>query len=203
VNDRVHALAAAVRRARTSEPGLGAPVPAYASLLVPYDPLRLDGSDVAARLASLMDAHVIETAEGSRDRDRLVEIPTRYGGRDGPDLDEVAALHGMRTAQVVEAHTSVEYQVHFVGFAPGFAYLGSVPAVIATPRHPTPRPRVPAGSVGIADRQTGVYPLEGPGGWRLIGRTGLRIWDVRRDPPALLLPGSRARFIPLAGADAP
>jgi KipI family sensor histidine kinase inhibitor len=127
----------------------------------------------------------------------VIELPTRYGGADGPDLDEVAALHGLSARAVIEFHAGTVYRVAFVGFLPGFAYLGSLPHSLATPRRATPRERVPAGSVGIADRQTGVYPFASPGGWQLIGRTATTVWDPRRDPPALLEPGRRIRFVPL------
>jgi KipI family sensor histidine kinase inhibitor len=135
------------------------------------------------------------TAGGGRGP--LVEVPTRYGGVDGPDLDEVAAMHGLPAAAVIEAHASVEYRAYFLGFAPGFAYLGRVPAAIATPRLPTPRTRVPAGSVGLAGEQTAVYPSDSPGGWRLIGRTDLRVWDPAADAPARIPPGARVRFVPV------
>ena len=131
---------------------------------------------------------------------RLVEVPVRYGGADGPDLEDVARLHGLRPSDVVELHASVEYEAFFLGFAPGFAYLGPLPASLVTPRLDVPRPRVPAGSVAIAGAQSAIYPTDTPGGWRLIGRTDLRPWDVTRDPPALILPGDRVRFVPVATA---
>lgn len=191
---RVHALAAAVRE--IADPAFEAPVPGYASLLVPFDPLALGPDEAAERVRPLLaegdDAGAPASAGGE-----LVELPTHYGGADGPDLEAVAAAHDLRSADVIELHASVEYVVHFVGFSPGFAYLGAVPPAIATPRHVRPRERVPAGSVGIADRQTAVYPGGTPGGWQLIGRTEAVVWDARRDPPALLAPGVRVRFVPL------
>lgn len=126
---------------------------------------------------------------------RLVEIPTRYGGSDGEDLSLVAELTGMNEAEVVDLYGGTEYEVFMLGFAPGFAYLGLVPEAIALPRRATPRPRVPAGSVAIAGRQTAVYPVETPGGWHLIGRTDLVLWDAARREPALLAPGDRVRFV--------
>jgi KipI family sensor histidine kinase inhibitor len=189
---RVHALAAAVRQ--LSDPALGAPVPGYGSLLVPFDPLALEPDEASARIRPLLSG---STDQPDAAAGAPVALPTHYGGADGPDLEAVAAAHGMRPAAVIEIHASVEYVVHFVGFAPGFAYLGAVPPAIATPRHPRPRERVPAGSVGIADRQTAVYPGGTPGGWQLIGRTEAAVWDARRDPPALLAPGARVRFVPL------
>jgi KipI family sensor histidine kinase inhibitor len=125
-----------------------------------------------------------------------IEIPVRYGGPDGPDLEEVASRHGLTSADVVELHAGARYRVLFLGFAPGFAYLGGLPAAIATPRRASPRERVPAGSVGIAGEQTGVYPLSMPGGWNLIGRTDLVLFDPLRPEPALLRPGAPVRFVP-------
>jgi KipI family sensor histidine kinase inhibitor len=122
----------------------------------------------------------------------LFEVPTTY---DGPDLQRVADHGRLAVKEVIDLHTSVEYLVYCIGFAPGFAYCGSVPEQIACPRLPSPRTRVLAGSVGIAGRQTGVYPVESPGGWNIIGRTSMALFDVRRDPPALLKPGDRIRFV--------
>jgi len=196
-NARVHDLAAAVRSLAQSDARFGSPVPAYASLLVPIDPLALGTDAAIERLADIVAAvppsRSTEAAAGP-----LVDLATRYGGADGPDLADVAALHDLTEADVIELHASVEYHVFFLGFAPGFAYLGTVPEAIATPRRATPRTRVPAGSVGLAGDQTGVYPFEMPGGWQLIGRTGARLWDLARPSPALLAPGARVRFVPRA-----
>jgi inhibitor of KinA len=169
-------------------------VPAYASVLVPFDPLRIDVAAVTERLYALLrddDA----SAAGARPG-RTVELPTRYGGDAGPDLAEVAERAGLTAADVVDLHASVPYRVYMLGFAPGFAYLGRVPAPITVPRRAVPRPRVPAGSVGIAGEQTGVYPFASPGGWQLIGRTDAVLWDVDRHLPALLQAGDTVRFVP-------
>jgi allophanate hydrolase subunit 1 len=125
-----------------------------------------------------------------------VEIPTRYGGPNGPDLVVVAELSGLPPAAVVEAHASLTYRALFLGFSPGFAYLGVLPRAIVVPRRAEPRVRVPAGSVALAGEQTAVYPLESPGGWQLIGRTSVALWDPRRDPPARIQPGDAVRFVP-------
>ena len=122
----------------------------------------------------------------------VVTVPTRY---DGEDLAEVAALWGMSTAEAVRIHTGSEYRVAFCGFAPGFAYLTGLPEQYAVPRRATPRTRVPAGSVALAGGYTGVYPSASPGGWQLLGRTALTVWDLEREPAALLLPGTRVRFV--------
>ena len=197
---RARAIAAAIEAAPGSG-SFGRPVPAYASVLVPFDPLSLSVAEATAAVAAIVDATVrgagAVTGAGRVDG-RLVEVPVRYGGADGPDLEDVARLHGLRPSDVVELHASVEYEAFFLGFAPGFAYLGPLPASLVTPRLDVPRPRVPAGSVAIAGAQSAIYPTDTPGGWRLIGRTDLRPWDVTRDPPALILPGDRVRFVPVA-----
>ena len=122
----------------------------------------------------------------------LVELPTTY---DGEDLDDVAHRWGMTRSEVVATHTSTRFTVAFVGFAPGFAYCTGLPAELAVPRLERPRPRVPAGAVGVAGEYTAAYPTASPGGWRLIGRTDARLWDSARDEPALLTPGTRVRFV--------
>ncbi|TKI05443.1 5-oxoprolinase subunit PxpB [Martelella alba] len=127
---------------------------------------------------------------------RDIEIPVVYGGEQGPDLEIVAELAGMTTGQVVACHAEARYDVYFLGFQPGFPYLGGLPDAIAAPRRAEPRLRVPAGSVGIGGRQTGIYPRATPGGWQIIGRTSRRLFDPARNPPTLLLPGDRVRFVP-------
>jgi inhibitor of KinA len=125
---------------------------------------------------------------------RLLEIPVCYGEELGPDLQNVAAMHGITSEQVIQLHTSTTYLVYFLGFVPGFAYLGELPEALVTPRHATPRRKVPAGSVGIAGNQTGVYPCETPGGWRLLGRTPLAMFRPEQDGLSLLSIGDRVRF---------
>ncbi len=127
---------------------------------------------------------------------REVDIPVIYGGEAGPDLAWVADYVGMSARQLVECHSSVTYVVFFLGFQPGFPYLGGLPEGISAPRRAEPRLSVPAGSVGIGGKQTGVYPLETPGGWQIIGRTTLALFDPRNDPPTLLMPGDNVRFVP-------
>jgi KipI family sensor histidine kinase inhibitor len=168
--------------------GLISTVPAYASLLCHYDP---DMTDVARLGASIrqLEGHV----DGSVRLGTIVDIPTRY---DGPDLAEVALKTNLTPAGVIEAHTGREYLVYCVGFAPGFTYCGTLPEQIAVPRLASPRLRVSAGSIGIAGRQTGIYAVESPGGWNLIGRTDLRLFDPAADPPARFKPGDRLRFVP-------
>jgi len=129
-----------------------------------------------------------------------MEIPTCYGGEFGPDLNELAGLHGMTPSQVVELHASVAYVVYFLGFVPGFAYLGGLSEALATPRLDSPRRNTPPGSVGIADNQTGVYPFDTPGGWRLIGRTPIAMFRRDRENKSFLAIGDRVRFTPISAA---
>jgi KipI family sensor histidine kinase inhibitor len=166
---------------------------------VHYDPVAwATGADApGAAIAQALGARVSATADVVVAPGRLVEIPVRYGGADGPDLGEVAAHAGLTESQVVVLHASVEYDVYMVGFSPGFPYLAGLPERLAMPRRATPRVRVPAGSVAIGGLQTGVYPLASPGGWRLIGRTPLPLFDPRREPPVLLSLGDRVRFVPV------
>jgi KipI family sensor histidine kinase inhibitor len=191
VNRRVHALAVRIEDAGIS--GVVETVPAYASLLVHYDPLHLDYPVIA----NLLQEQLNQIGELRLPDPRRVEIFTRYGGEDGPDLAFVAEFHGLTEAQVVALHSEVKYQVYFIGFLPGFAYLGGLPDTLATPRLEKPRMQVPAGSVGIAGAQTGIYPCISPGGWRLIGMTEVVLFDPNRIPPALLAPGDLVRFVPL------
>lgn len=139
---------------------------------------------------------ILRNPESLEPESRFIEIPVVYGGAAGPDLAVVAAHCGLSEKQVVELHSSVEYVVWFLGFQPGFPYLGSLPEQLHTPRRAEPRLHVPAGSVGIGGPQTGVYPLATPGGWQLIGHTSLSLFDPERDEPILLRPGDSVRFVP-------
>ncbi|EFH5160682.1 5-oxoprolinase subunit PxpB [Escherichia coli] len=139
---------------------------------------------------------ILRNPESLEPDSRFIEIPVVYGGEGGPDLAVVAAHCGLSEKQVVELHSSVEYVVWFLGFQPGFPYLGSLPEQLHTPRRAEPRLLVPAGSVGIGGPQTGVYPLATPGGWQLIGHTSLSLFDPARDEPILLRPGDSVRFVP-------
>jgi KipI family sensor histidine kinase inhibitor len=168
--------------------------PAYASILIDFDPLRIRHAGVKRAAAELF----AQAAAAPLPEPRTVEIPVAYGGDDGPDLEAVAALTGHTPEEVAAIHSGAEYLVYFLGFSPGFPYLGGLPESIATPRLETPRRRVPAGSVAIGGRQTGVYPMASPGGWRIIGRTPLRLFDPEADPPVLLRMGDHVRFVPLS-----
>ncbi len=200
ISRRVHAVARRLDAMREEEKGLafGISVPAYASLLIPFDPSNASAHEAAQQITELIDGFDLD--DGPTDLpSRLVEIGVRYGGHQGPDLIDVAERTGLTPEQVVEAHASVDYTCFFLAFAPGFGYLGLLPAELELPRRDDPRTRVPAGSVAIAGRQTAVYPSSTPGGWHLIGRTEAVLWDISRDPPALLSPGDRVRFVPGGG----
>jgi KipI family sensor histidine kinase inhibitor len=195
MNARAHALAAAVEEERAATPAIGRPVPAHASVLIPFDPRRIAPNDVMRVLRHLVAKAPTGAAAPPR---KPVEIPVRYGGSDGPDLDEVAGLCGLGPEAIVELHAGATYRVRFLGFAPGFPYLGPLPAPLAVPRRATPRERVPAGSVAIAGQQTAIYPTALPGGWRLIGRTDVVLFDPAASAgrPNLLAPGDAVRFVP-------
>jgi len=167
--------------------------PAFASLLIDFDPRRVSHQEMEALVRERMAA----APEAAGGETRTVEIPVSYGGGCGPDLESVAHHTGLTPARVVELHASASYLVYFLGFSPGFPYLGGLPVELATPRLAAPRKRVPAGSVAIGGSQTGIYPMESPGGWQIIGRTELRLFDPGADPPALLRMGDRVRFTPL------
>lgn len=188
LNRRVHLLAAAVMLQPL--PGVLECIPGYASLTVQYDPLRLTEAEARAWL----ERRLCLAEETAARPTRQVEVPVVY---DGPDLAFVAETCRLSPAEVIRLHSGALYTVYLMGFAPGFPYLGIVPPALRVPRLPTPRPKVPAGSVAIANAQTGIYPVESPGGWRLIGRTPLVLFDPERTPPFLFAPGDEVRFLPV------
>jgi KipI family sensor histidine kinase inhibitor len=191
VNER--AIELAQRLTARAGRGVRDIVPGYCTVGVHFDPLATD--------LSALERAILDAGKGLDGLDRLpgrpiVEIPVSYGGADGPDLDAVAAFAGCTPEEVVERHAGRTYRVYMLGFVPGFAYMGRVDPTIAAPRHRMPREKVPAGSVGIAGEQTGVYPMETPGGWQLVGRTRLQMFDASRERPSLLAPGDLVRFVP-------
>jgi KipI family sensor histidine kinase inhibitor len=165
-------------------------VPTYRSVTVHFDPLRCD---VHRLRAAMREAAATAPAAPAGS---LLEIPVEYGGQSGPDLGEVAAFGGITRDEVIGRHSAVEYRVFMLGFLPGFAYMGIVDDSIAAPRRAAPRTRIPAGSVAIAGKQTGIYPRTSPGGWQVIGRTSLELFDAAREPASLFAPGDRVRFVP-------
>ena len=165
--------------------------PGYVSLLVDFDPLVTSQDEMGALVSSLAGEDFVEDISEAR----TVEIPVCYGGEFGPDLEDVAEHAGLTSEEVVRLHSGALYDVCFLGFTGGFAYLGGMPPELSMPRLATPRHRVEAGSVGIAGGQTGVYPTVTPGGWRLIGRTPLSMFDPKAAQPTLVLPGDSVRFV--------
>lgn len=164
--------------------------PAYCSLLVSFDACAVDH----AQVESTLRGYEKRAEKIALPAPRLIEIPVCYGGELGPDLEKVAAKRKLKPERVIELHSSQTYRAYFLGFAPGFAYLGDLPDSLATPRLATPRKRVPVGSVGIAGKQTAVYPFATPGGWNLLGRTPLRMFQAEREPMELLDVGDEVRF---------
>lgn len=168
-------------------------VPTYCAVTIHFDPLELD--------ADLLLRAVEEAAAAGEDAapeaGETVVIPVAYGGEYGPDLEQVCAHTGLTAGEVIARHSGREYLIYMLGFTPGFPYMGGIDPTIATPRLKTPRTAIPAGSVGIAGAQTGVYPIQSPGGWQLIGRTPLRLFDMNRADPFLLRAGQKVRFQPI------
>jgi KipI family sensor histidine kinase inhibitor len=182
--ETVHRLHAALRA--LDPPGVVELVPAYRTVLIVAEPDRAGVLDELAAALPELELPPAEAVAGE-----TVEVPVRY---DGEDLPEVARLTGLEADEVVRRHTAPEYTVAFLGFSPGFPYLVGLDPALQVPRRDTPRTAIPAGSVGLAGDQTGIYPAASPGGWQLIGRTDVPLFDPARDPPALLAPGTRLRF---------
>jgi inhibitor of KinA len=164
--------------------------PAYCSVLVQFDPLKYRHE----QLEEILREYLTRLERVTLPEPRQVEIPVCYGGEHGPDLVDVSGLHRITPERVIEMHSSATYVVYFLGFVPGFAYLGGLPEALVTPRLPTPRRKVPVGSVGIAGNQTGVYPFATPGGWRLLGRTPVSLFRADRKELSLLSIGDHVRF---------
>ena len=191
VNALVHRMTDAIERAQLD--GVIELVPTYRSLMLHYDPSLTRPDTLRQEILSL-DTN----ASGEANDQRLVEIPTLYGGEYGPDIGFVAENAGMSESAVIEIHSGADYLVYAMGFSPGFPYLGGLDPRLNTPRLNTPRTLIPGGSVGIAETQTGAYPVASPGGWQLIGRTPLKLFDPESDPPTAINAGDRVRFVPLA-----
>jgi inhibitor of KinA len=196
LNARVHALARAVS-ARLG-PEVLEVVPAYASLLVLHDPLRVPRARLVRRIERLAAEVGEAPAPGPV---RVVRIPVCYGGELGPDLPDVARHAGLAAEEVIALHAAPVYRVYMMGFTPGFPYLGGLSPRLACPRLESPRTRIPGGSVAIGGVQTGIYPVESPGGWRLVGRTPVRLFDPGQAAPFLLAAGDGLRFAPVSRED--
>jgi KipI family sensor histidine kinase inhibitor len=188
VNRRVQQLMLQLRQAPL--PGVREIAPGYRSLLVVYDPLTTAPGELKERIAK---AAAQPGIAGLPQAKRLA-VPVFYGGNYGPDLEAVAGHLSISTDEVIRLHTETSYRVYMIGFTPGYPYMGELPAALAVPRRSTPRTRVPKGSVGIAQRQTGIYPVESPGGWQIIGWTPIELFDPSRQLPSLLEMGDRVKF---------
>jgi inhibitor of KinA len=193
VNRKVITLNEAALKAEVK--GVEELVPTYRSLLVRYNPLKTTYEQLVFCIRDIEKTLKESTTEV---KIRKITIPVVYGGEYGLDLTYVAQFHGLSEEQVVRLHSEREYRVYMIGFVAGFPYLGEVADEIATPRLETPRLKVLAGSVGIAEKQTGIYPCEAPGGWQIIGRTPLKIFNPLQQPPALLKPGDNVKFKPIS-----
>lgn len=191
LNQRVHTLDALFQN--DAIPGILETVPAYSTLLIHYDPLTLTFDQVTHWVRDKMT----QLDESFHRSPRRLEVPVRYGGASGPDLETVAVSKNISPADVIRIHSGREYTVYMMGFTPGFPYMGMLDERLIMPRLETPRTYVKAGSVAIADSQTGIYPLDSPGGWHLIGWTPLKLFDPTRDIPFLFSPGDLVKFIPV------
>ena len=194
INARIRASLRALDRAKPDY--LLETIPTYRSLLIIYDPIKIGYQELTEELRDL-----ISTGDEEEQTIKIVEIPVIYGGDYGPDLDYVAQHNGLDKEEVIKIHSSQDYLVYMLGFTPGFSYLGGMDERIATPRLAEPRTKIPAGSTGIAGSQTGIYPIDSPGGWQLIGRTPVKLYDPLSDPPVLLSAGDFVRFIPIDEED--
>ena len=169
-------------------------IPAFTSLLINYDPRVVNYKSLTKRLQKLLKLDVNEEASASR----VFEIPVCYGGEYGPDIENIAKHAGLTEEEVIEIHSSKDYLIYMLGFLPGFSYLGGLDERIHTPRLANPRIRIPAGSVGIGGSQTGIYPLDSPGGWQLLGMTPVKTYDPEREDPILFEAGNYIRFVPVS-----
>ena len=174
--------------------GIDGWVPAYRSILVYYDPRVINYPEIETILVNLNRESVLQPDSSPT----IIDIPTIYGGVYGPDLEHVASVNHLSPGEVINIHSGTDYLVYMMGFTPGFPYLGGLPDKIATPRLLQPRAVVPSGSVGIAGTQTGIYPIDSPGAWQIIGRAAVKLVDLALDPPFLLDVGDHLRFVPVS-----
>ncbi len=192
VNQQVHFLKEWIRNSGIE--GVNELIPAYASLLIEFDPYIIDANLIRDRVVE----GISQTQQVIYRSNQTIEIPTIYGGEYGPDLEFVASFTKLSASEVIRLHSEVEYTVIMMGFSPGFPYLGGMNPILAVPRLSSPRMRVPAGSVGIAGKQTGIYPSDSAGGWQLIGWTPVKLFNPVSEPHFLLKPGDRLRFQPVS-----
>ena len=174
--------------------GISEIIPTYRSILIIYDPLLIEYNNLIEYLKETYSG-LGDSSEGAT---RIVELPTVYGGEYGPDIEFVAKHNNLTVEQVIKLHSSTDYLLYMLGFTPGFGYLGGMKKEIETPRLQVPRTKIPAGSTGIAGNQTGIYPIDSPGGWQLIGRTPVKLYDPLATTPILLNAGDYVRFVPIS-----
>jgi len=191
VNKKVRNMFVTIEKSKLDE--ILEMVPTYRSLLVYHDPLKAKFYELCKKLREFEE----KLSDVDLEPARVVEIPTIYGGEYGPDIEFVASYNNLSVDEIIEIHSSRNYLVYMLGFTPGFPYLGGMSEEIATPRLKNPRTKIPAGSVGIAGKQTGIYPIDSPGGWQLIGRTPVKLFDPFAEPPVLLNSGDYVRFVPV------
>lgn len=191
INTKIRSMVTAIDESEFH--GIEEVIPTYRSILIIYNPLIIDYQDIIDKLKK-METHLNDT---SNNEVRIIELPTVYGGEYGPDIEFVAKHNNLTIEEVIEIHSSTDYLLYMLGFTPGFGYLGGMSEKIETPRLQVPRTKIPAGSIGIAGKQTGIYPIDSPGGWQLIGRTPVKLYDPLAEPPVLLNAGDYIRFIPI------
>ncbi|MFS0750634.1 5-oxoprolinase subunit PxpB [Oceanobacillus sp. 1P07AA] len=191
VNDQIRDFCTVLEKSRIE--GVLEWIPTYTAVTIWYDPFEIVYDSLEEKIFNVKE----KMHNGEISPARVVHIPVYYGGKKGPDLDDVAQYHKITTEELVSLHSSSDYLIYMMGFIPGFPYLGGLPEQIATPRLEKPRRSIPAGSVGIAGEQTGIYPLESPGGWRIIGQTPISLYNPENEHPILLKAGDYIRFIPV------
>lgn len=197
VNTHVQALSRLI--GKEDKQLIEAVVPTYRSLLIYFDPTQVDRVELICKIKKIESE--LHNVQAEISNTKIVRIPTLYGGEAGPDLEFVANHNNLAVEEVIRIHTSVAYRIYMMGFTPGFPYLGGMSEKIATPRLKTPRISIPAGSVGIAGSQTGLYPVESPGGWQLIGRTPLKVFDPLNQQPFLYSAGDYLQFEPITAEE--
>ncbi|MBU3186186.1 5-oxoprolinase subunit PxpB [Clostridium estertheticum] len=189
VNSKIRSLTVAI--AQEGIIGINETIPTYRSLMVIYDPIIMELDELISVLKSIiLKMHELKLPDA-----KVIEIPTLYGGEYGPDIEFVAKHNKISIDEVIKIHTDREYLIYMIGFTPGFPYLGGMSDKIEAPRLQNPRTKIPVGSVGIAGKQTGIYPVESPGGWQLVGRTPVKLYDPCRDEPVLLNAGDYIKFV--------
>lgn len=191
INKKIRNMYLAIEKSKLD--GIIEMVPTYRSLLVSYNPLKIRFNELCQKLRECEE----NLNDSGSEPAKVVEIPTIYGGEYGPDIEFVASHNKLSVDEVIKIHSSRDYLIYMLGFTPGFPYLGGMSEKIETPRLENPRTKIPAGSVGIAGKQTGIYPIDSPGGWQLIGRTPVKLFDPFAEPPVLLNAGDYVRFVPI------